>query len=135
MDLLQLKSLGIVSDDARQLNRNEVGTLKDLFKGWKLIPVKNNTKVDRATLVFLSPDGKSRANIIVSPALTKLWREDKVDVATLAGMPVVLIDKDSEGNAINPRLSLGVSGGAIEVDKIVVKTFNPQSVAQYETLA
>jgi hypothetical protein len=135
VNLVELKALGIVQDSTQTSNGRVLGNFKELFKGWTVVPVKDNVAKTRATLIFISPDGTQKVNIVISPALTAKWRSNEVTVETFAGMQVKLIDKDAAGNAIPARLSLGMNGLAISVDSIEVKDFKLNTVKQYEQLA
>lgn len=131
----------IIYDAETRTNTAQVlGTYKQLFPGWEVLPVKHSkNNAARATLVFKHSDGKQMANVILSTVATGLFRADKIDLEELAGFPIIYNDTNLKGEKVEPRLFLGLPPqGWIPVDKIVVKAFKvslASSVSGLETLS
>ena len=113
--------------DATANDAQSPGTVKEVFAGFELLPVKNSkTGAVRAT-IMARKDNKVYT-IVCSPAVTELFRANMITMEHIIGFPIL------RGNNGGTYITLP-SSGWIAVKDIVKKDFVPAPVALEDIIA
>lgn len=108
----------LVWRDEQTQNSASVGTMKEIFEGFEMLPVKKSKNgAKRATFLFKDKVSKKVTNVICSEALTPLFRSGKIKEEQIMGFPVIWNDE-------RKALFVGLPGsGWVDVDTITVQNY------------
>lgn len=121
----------ITYKDEMSSQEASLGTVKEIFKDFEILPVKHSKNGARRATIMLrnKATGKlTNQQLVMSPAVTDLFRADKITVNHIAGFNVSHI----EGKGFFVMLP---SAGWIEVVKLTVAEYKPQAVSLEDTIA
>lgn len=120
MKLEEAKSLIQYTDTESQVS-SAVGTVNELYDDCSIVAVVKDSKngAQRSTIVLINNNTGKRTNLVMSLALTKEFREDRISLSQIMGLPVFFKEDTKTFFAGLPAM------GAIAVKDIAVEKYNP----------
>jgi hypothetical protein len=113
--------------DATANDAQSPGTLKEVFTGFDLLPVKNSKSGAQRATIMARKDNKVYT-IVCSPAVTELFRADMISMEHIVGFPIL------RGNNGGTYVTLP-SSGWVSIKDIVIKNFVPGPVSHEDIIA
>lgn len=120
----------ITYKDEMSSKEASLGTVKEIFKDFEVLPVKNSKNGARRSTLMLKnkATGKISNDLKCSPAVTDLFRDGKITLNHIMGFNVSHI----EGKGFFVMLP---SAGWQDVVKITVAEYKPQAIDPTDTIA
>ena len=124
MKLEEVKSL-IQYTDTETQTTSAVGTVNEVYDDCSIVAVVKDSKngAQRSTIVLINNTTGKRTNLVMSLALTKEFKENRVSLSQIMGFPVFFKEDTKSFFAGLPTM------GAIAVKDIAVEEYKPMRLS------